>query len=189
MNSPVAFPTPSSPLVGKDGRINQAWLQLLITLWNRTGGGIGADSSGAAQTVFWAGSAVGSGDSIVLTVASNSPTSYSDGQRFMFQASYDNHGPVVAVVTGLNALPALKADSRPLDEEDILAGRLYEFIVAGNKGRFQVSEFMPQSPSEILRQLLTVDGAGSGLDAAFLDGLTSAEILGGGILANQVFGA
>jgi hypothetical protein len=36
------FPQITSPLVNPEtGRIDQAWMQLLITLWNRTGGGSG----------------------------------------------------------------------------------------------------------------------------------------------------
>ena len=39
---PQGFPQIASPLVdASSGRIQQAWLQLLIALWNRTGGGPG----------------------------------------------------------------------------------------------------------------------------------------------------
>ena len=33
----IGFPQVSSPFVDGNRRIDQAWLQLLITLWNRTG--------------------------------------------------------------------------------------------------------------------------------------------------------
>ncbi len=35
------FPQISAPFVDNSGKILQVWLQLLITLWNRTGGGSG----------------------------------------------------------------------------------------------------------------------------------------------------
>lgn len=41
----MGFPQISSRFVDKEGRIDQAWLQLLIMLWNRTGGQTGADAS------------------------------------------------------------------------------------------------------------------------------------------------
>lgn len=41
------FPTIEAPLVNKDNTINQVWLQLLITLWNRTGMGPGVSASDA----------------------------------------------------------------------------------------------------------------------------------------------
>lgn len=43
MNVTIGFPQISSRFVDKEGRIDQAWLQLLITLWNRTGEQTGGD--------------------------------------------------------------------------------------------------------------------------------------------------
>ena len=40
-NPQQGFPKIAAPFVNDDGTINQVWLQLLITLWNRTGGGPG----------------------------------------------------------------------------------------------------------------------------------------------------
>lgn len=37
MNVSMQFPQIGSRFVDKEGRIDQAWLQLLITIWNRTG--------------------------------------------------------------------------------------------------------------------------------------------------------
>jgi hypothetical protein len=39
------FPNVSAPLVNRKGEIEQAWLQLLIQLWNRTGGAQGINSA------------------------------------------------------------------------------------------------------------------------------------------------
>lgn len=44
------FPKISAPLCNNDLTINQIWLQLLITLWNRTGGGPGASTN---EALFW----------------------------------------------------------------------------------------------------------------------------------------
>lgn len=41
MTAQQGFPKVTAPFVFADGRIQQAWLQLLIALWNRTGGGPG----------------------------------------------------------------------------------------------------------------------------------------------------
>ena len=40
------FPQIGSPLVGQQGNILQPWLQLLVTLWNRTGGSSSAGNNG-----------------------------------------------------------------------------------------------------------------------------------------------
>jgi len=40
-NPQQGFPKIAAPFVNDDGTINQVWLQLLITLWNRTGGAPG----------------------------------------------------------------------------------------------------------------------------------------------------
>jgi hypothetical protein len=44
----IGFPQIGSPFTDKEGRINQAWLQLLITLWKRTGGAVPSSGSGTA---------------------------------------------------------------------------------------------------------------------------------------------
>lgn len=46
-NNAQGFPTIQAPLVNEDKTINQVWLQLLITLWNRTGMGPGVSSADA----------------------------------------------------------------------------------------------------------------------------------------------
>lgn len=44
MSTQQGFPNISAPLVDSTGLIQQAWLQLLISLWKRTGSGPGATS-------------------------------------------------------------------------------------------------------------------------------------------------
>jgi hypothetical protein len=46
-NISQGFPTIQAPLVNDDKTINQIWLQLLITLWNRTGMGQGVSTADA----------------------------------------------------------------------------------------------------------------------------------------------
>ncbi len=46
------FPNVASRLVDQGGRIDQAWLQLLIALWNRTGGGIGVSNAELAAQII-----------------------------------------------------------------------------------------------------------------------------------------
>jgi hypothetical protein len=41
------FPNIKAPFINSDGSINQIWLQLLITLWNRTGLGPGVSTADA----------------------------------------------------------------------------------------------------------------------------------------------
>lgn len=45
MNTEQGFPQITSPLTdSRTGRLQQAWFQLLIALWNRTGKGVGVDT-------------------------------------------------------------------------------------------------------------------------------------------------
>lgn len=188
MSDPNAgFPIIQAPFTNKAGHINQAWLQLLISLWNRTGGGAGG-GGGTGSASFWAGQATGNANGLILTVATP-PTGYQDGQRFGFQALLNNSGPAVARVGSLATLPVKKANSIPLDEKDILLNHFYELVVTSGASQFELNEFMPQSPQEVLRLLLTVDGSGSGLDADLLDGLDSESFLGINVLVSQIFGA
>lgn len=187
MSNEAGFPQIGSPFVNEGGRINQAWLQLLIALWNRTGGGMGMDPGTLDQRNFWAGTATGGVNSIILGVAGFA--GYSDGQRIAFRGAGKNTGPVVAVVSGFSALPVKKANDQLLTGSEVLPGRYYELLVNGNMGQFELSEFMPQSPNEILLQLLTVDGPGSGLDADTVDGLHFIDIQSQDVLASQVFGS
>lgn len=43
MSNQQGFPNITSPIAGPEGRLQQAWYQLFIALWNRTGGGAGVD--------------------------------------------------------------------------------------------------------------------------------------------------
>lgn len=49
------FPLTSYPFVDSNGKIQQVWQQLLIALWNRTGGGKGSQPN-PIQTVTISGS-------------------------------------------------------------------------------------------------------------------------------------
>lgn len=48
---PQGFPKVEAPLVNKNGLIQQVWLQVLINLWNRTGGAPGTDAVGIAKAL------------------------------------------------------------------------------------------------------------------------------------------
>lgn len=46
------FPQISAPFVMETGQINQTWLQLLINLWQRTGGGKGSEPNPVATVAL-----------------------------------------------------------------------------------------------------------------------------------------
>lgn len=126
------------------------------------------------QTGTYVATVGGTVDAITLT-PSPAITAYAAGQRFMFIASGANTGAVTVQVSGLASPKALtKNGSTALAAGDIPSGALVMITYDGT--RFQLGLTPVMSAAAILAALLTVDGAGSGLDADLLDGISSAAL-------------
>lgn len=68
----------------------------------------------------------------VITVTSGDEIqSYALGQRVLIRTSADNTGPVTINLDGLGAKTALRENGMPLEGNDMVGGRIYEFIYDG----------------------------------------------------------
>lgn len=116
----------------------------------------------------------GTVDAITLT-PSPAITAYAAGQRFSFIAAGANTGATTVTISGIGggAKSITKNGTTALVASDIPSGALVTIEYDGT--RFQLSGTVPsQTAAQILALLVTVDGAGSGLDADLLDGISSA---------------
>lgn len=89
-----------------------------------------------------------------------------------------NTGAVTLAVDGLTAKSVVKHNGTALASGDISANQLTFIAYNPNLDRFEVAGVTPNmTAAAILALLLTVDGAGSGLDADLLDGVSSAAFM------------
>lgn len=136
-------------------------------------------------TGVYVGTVGGTADAITLT-PSPAITAYAAGQRFSFIASGANTGAVTVNVSTVGVKSITKSGAVALAAGDIQSGALVTISYDGT--RFQLGTVVPMTAAAILSALLTVDGAGSTLDADFLDGISSASFAQLGSLANFTAG-
>jgi hypothetical protein len=113
----------------------------------------------------------GSGNAVTLT-PSPALGGYVAGQMFQWIVASANTGAVTVNISGLGAVNLTKNGATALVTGDLLVGALITMTYDGT--RFQLVQYIPMTAAAILTALLTVDGAGSGLDADLLDGISSA---------------
>ena len=117
-NNSQGFPQVGLPIAGPNGQITQTWLQLLISLWQRTGGGQGGGFAPPTGTYVVKTADAGLPDAYAATNTATIDWDFSTAG----QAKVDvNQGALVIAesqVTGLTAALAGKVD----DSVSVLSG-------------------------------------------------------------------
>lgn len=126
------------------------------------------------QTGVYVATVGGTVDAITLT-PSPAITAYAAGQRFMFVSSGANTGATTVQVSGIASPKSVtKNGSTALVAGDIPSGALVMITYDGTRFQLGGTVSVAMTAAAILAALITVDGAGSGLDADLLDGISSA---------------
>lgn len=139
------FPTIIAPLVNEDKTINQVWLQLLITLWNRTGMGSGVSSSDAIAFATLT-------ENRLAVPLPNIDTDVAISSALT--------APLAVVGTGATGLEGEMTGPTPLQRQDDLASALF-FPVAPPSGGLAVKD----EGAQIVASATSMNFVGVGITA------------------------
>jgi hypothetical protein len=101
-------------------------------------------------------------------------TSYATEMVVSFTPTGNNTGAATLSINGLSARPIVKFDGDALVSGDLVSGIPALLVASGSQFILLNPQTADVTAATILSRLLTVDGAGSGLDADLLDGQDSA---------------
>jgi hypothetical protein len=156
-----AAPPDGAPENMLPGKVNDCMREMMAALakWYK-------DSSSSLVTT---------GTTTAYTLTTNSVhTALSDVPLMSFRIHAANTGAATLAVDGLVAKALVRNGGTALASGDLIANQLVSVAYNPNLDRFEIIGPFTASAAELLALLLTADGAGSGLDADLLDGLSSA---------------
>lgn len=110
-----------------------------------------------------------SGTNTITGVLAPSLTAYSTGMLVVFTPAGANTGATTLNVNSLGARSIVKRNGTALIANDLVAG-IPALVVTSGTQFVLLNPLTDMSAAQVLAALLTVDGAGSGLDADLLDG-------------------
>lgn len=102
---------------------------------------------------------------------------YATGMMIKFTPANNNTGAATINIDGLGAKAIVKGDNTALIAGDLQASTISVAVYDGTSFVLLNPQTAAMTAAAILAALLTVDGAGSGLDADTLDGISSAAFV------------